>query len=205
MGIRFRSWFFTTLAAVLSVPSSLDIYLVLSDEKRSPSVIRQGKRWSSKYLPNPQQRHTRAESKIRATHVKSMPTSTIHTPLPKPIVTLTVCWFLSLCRATMTRARSAANTRVDMMAVATESTREMTQGAVWNTQHDATTGRSVRNARPAATGCSTSRTVRALRMKFTRFGSFVTAARSVGSIVYPSFGPTHLPSLVKNVGLFSAL
>jgi len=112
---------------------------------------------------------------------------------------------LSLCFATRTRARSAANTTVDIIAVATDNTREMIQGAVWNTQHEATTGMSVRNARPAAIGWSTSKMVRALRMRFASSGSFVTTAMTLGSIVYPSCGPTHCPLLLKNVGLFSSL
>ena len=105
----------------------------------------------------------------------------------------------------MTRARSAANTMVDIIAVATDNTREMIQGALWNTQHEAITGRSVRNARPAAIGWSTSKMVRALRMRLASRGSFVTTAMTLGSIVYPSCGPTHSPLLVKNVGLSSAL
>jgi len=46
--------------------------------------------------------------------------------------------------------------------------------------------------------------VRALRMRFARSGSFVTTARKVGSIVYPSCGPTHSPLLLKKVGLSNA-
>ena len=115
-----------------------------------------------------------------------MLTSTIQTPFPKLIVTLNVFCSLSLCLVTTTRARSAANTMVDMIAVAMESTREMIQGARWNTKHEVAMGSTVRSARPAAIGCSTSRMVSALRMRFARSGSFVTPAMNVGSIVYPS-------------------
>ena len=140
-----------------------------------------------------------------AAQVKSVLTSTIHTPFPKPTETLRVRCSLSLCFATRTRARSAANTTVDIIAVATDNTREIIQGALWYTQHEAMTGMSVRNARPAAIGWSTSKTVRALRMRFASPGSFVTASMTLGSIVYPSCGPRHLPLLSKSVGLFSAL
>jgi hypothetical protein len=134
-----------------------------------------------------------------------MLTSTIHMPFPKSIVTLNVLCSLSLCLATSTRARSAANTIADMIAVAMESTREIIQGARWNTKHEAATGNAVRNARPAAIGCSTSRMVSTLRMRSASSGSFVTPAMNVGSIVYPSCGPTHSPLLSKKVGLFNAL
>jgi len=135
-----------------------------------------------------------------------MPTSTIHTPFPKLMVRLLApCTCLILFFATMTRARSAMNTMVDTIAVATDKTREMTQVARWKTQHEAMTGRAVRNARTAAMGCRMSKRVRALRMRFARSGWFVTAARIVGSIVYPSCGPIHSPLLVNAVGLFNAL
>lgn len=136
-------------------------------------------------LPKQLQPHTRTESKTKATHVKSMLTSTIHTPFPKlsVIFKLTVFCCLSLCLATIVRARSATNTIVDMIAVAMESTREMIHGARWKTQHDAMTGRTVRKASPAAMGCSMSRIVSALRISFASSGSFVTPAMNVGSIV----------------------
>lgn len=134
-----------------------------------------------------------------------MLTSTIHTPFPKLSVTLTVFCSLSLCLATIVRARSAANTIVDTIAVAMESTREIIHCARWKTQHEAMTGRAVNKASPAAMGCSTSRTVSALRIRFARAGSFVTAAMNVGSILYPNCGPTQSPLLSKNDGLFNAL
>ena len=140
-----------------------------------------------------------------AAQVKIVLTSTIHTPFPKLIVILTVCCSLSLCLATITRARSAANTMVDIIAVATDNTREMIQGAGWNTQHEAITGRAVRNARPAATGWSTSKMVRTLRMRPASSGSFVTTSMNCGLTVYPSCGPTQSPLSPKNVGLFNAL
>ena len=147
----------------------------------------------------------RAESNNIAIQVKIMPTSTSHTPFPKLSVISRVESCLSLCLATMTRATSVANTMVDTIAVATDNTREIIQGAAWYTQHEAMTGRSVRNARPAAIGWSTRSTVTPLRTRFARSCSFVTVLMNTGSIVYPNWGPMHRPVLVSSVGLFSAL
>ena len=88
-----------------------------------------------------------------------------------------------LSRATITRARSAANTMDDTIAVGTDNTREIIQGNLWYTKHEAVTGRSVSNARPAAIGCSTSRMVRPLRITFARSVSFVMTSMVCESIV----------------------
>lgn len=134
-----------------------------------------------------------------------MLTSTIHTPFPKLIVIWTVFCSLSLCLATIVRARSAANTIVDMIAVAMERMREIIHGARWNTKREAMTGRTVNKASPAAMGCNTSRIVSTLRIRLARSGSFVTPWMYVDLIVYPNCGPTHSPVLSKAVGLFNAL